>query len=66
MVNFFSKNDIRLKSGSRHGVLIPNIGFFIGDFYDSIFSIFTKSAFLKDFVRICTLNILGTTEVLDR
>ena len=46
-----------------HMFSIPNIKFFIGNVYNPTFNIFSKSAFLKDFVGTYTSNILGTTEV---
>ena len=66
MVNFFSKINTSLKSSATNGFSIPNIGFLIGDLYDSIFGFFEKSAILKDFVRNCTSNILCIIEVSNR
>ena len=63
---FFSKINTSLKSSATNGFSIPNIGFFIGDLYDSIFGFFEKSVILKDFVRKCTSNILCTIEVSNR
>ena len=46
---FFLNINIGLKSGQRYGFSIPNNGFFIGDLYDSIFSIFEKKCILQGF-----------------